>query len=150
MAPLDHALAGAEARNVHAERSAERDVQELRTATGGKQRLVRGDGGAQERQLKGIALRAEQGGVVGGLVAPERGTHVGSPRHGDAVGTVDILADDALVLGEGHHKRQAAGGENRIDKAVGDCLLRGNRLRALDDGGLPARGDKNNRSSRHA
>ena len=85
MAPLDHPLARPQARDVHAQRPAEDDVQQLGPATGCEQGLVRCKDGAQQGHLEGVTLRAERGSVIGALVAPEGGAHVRAARHGDAV-----------------------------------------------------------------
>lgn len=128
MAPLCAALASAQARHVHAQGAAGGDVEQLRAAAGGKERLFGAEHLADQLKLKAIADLAAEGGVVGPIIAPALGIDIGAAGDGDAVGNVDVMADDLNVLGDGHLQRQAAGGKDGIDKDAGDLLVGGERL----------------------
>lgn len=128
MAPLRAALARAQARHVHAQGAAGGDIEQLRAAAGGKERLLGAKHLANQLKLKTVANLAAQCGVVGALVAPALGVDVRAAGNGDAVGDVDVMTDDLNVLGDGHLQRQAAGGKNGIDKDTCDFLVGGECL----------------------
>ena len=128
MAPLRAALASAQARHVHAQGAASGDIEQLRAAAGGKERLLGAEYLADQLKLKAIADLAAEGGVVGSIIAPTFGIDIGAAGNGDAVGDIDVMTDDLNVLGDGHLQRQAAGGKDGIDKDTCDFLVGGERL----------------------
>lgn len=128
MAPLRAALARAQARHVHAQGAAGGDVEQLRAAAGGKERLFGAEYLVDQLKLKTIADFAAEGGVVGSIIAPTFGIDIGAAGDGDAVGDVDVMTDDLNVLGDGHLQRQAAGSKNGIDKDTCDFLVGGECL----------------------
>lgn len=123
MAPLRAALARAQARHVHAQGATGGDIEQLRAAAGGKERLFGAEHLADQLKLKAIADLAAEGGVVGSIVAPTFGIDIGAAGNGDAVGDIDVMTDDLNVLGDGHLQRQAAGGKDGIDKDTCDFLV---------------------------
>lgn len=128
MAPLRAALASTQARHVHAQGAAGGDVEQLRAAAGGKERLFGAEYLVDQLKLKAIADFAAEGGVVGSIIAPTFGIDVGAAGNGDAVGDIDVMTDDLNVLGDGHLQRQAAGGKDGIDKDTCDFLVGGEHL----------------------
>ena len=128
VAPLGAALASAQARHVHAQGAAGGDVEQLRAAAGGKERLFGAEHLADQLKLKAIADLAAEGGVVGSIIAPTFGIDIGAAGNGDAVGDIDVMTDNLNVLGDGHLQRQSAGGKNGIDKDTCDFLVGGERL----------------------
>ena len=128
MAPLRATLASAQARHVHAQGAASGDIEQLRAAVGGKERLFGAEHLADQLKLKAIADLAAEGGVVGALVAPALGVDVRAAGNSDAVGDIDVMTDNLNVLGDRHLQRQAAGGKNGIDKDTCDFLVGGERL----------------------
>lgn len=128
MAPLRAALASAQARHVHAQGAAGGDVEQLRAAAGGKERLFCAEHLADQLKLKAIADLAAEGGVVGSIIAPAFGIDIGAAGNGDAVGDIDVMTDDLNVLGDGHLQRQATGGKDGIDKDTCDFLVGGEHL----------------------
>lgn len=128
VAPLRAALASAQARHVHAQGAASGDIEQLRAAAGGKERLFGAEHLADQLKLKAIADLAAEGGVVGALVAPALGVDVRAAGNSDAVGDIDVMTDNLNVLGDRHLQRQAAGGKNGIDKDTCDFLVGGERL----------------------
>lgn len=108
MAPLRAALASAQARHVHAQGAASGDIEQLRAAAGGKERLFGAKHLADQLKLKAIADLAAEGGVVGSIIAPALGVDIGAAGNGDAVGDIDVMTDDLDILGDGHLQRQAA------------------------------------------
>lgn len=128
MAPLRAALASAQARHVHAQGAASGDIEQLRAAAGGKERLFGAEYLADQLKLKAIADLAAEGGVVGSIIAPTFGVDIGAAGNGDAVGDIDVMTDDLNVLGDGHLQRQAAGGKDGIDKDTCDFLVGGERF----------------------
>ena len=128
MAPLRAALASAQARHVHAQGAASGDIEQLRAAAGGKERLLGAKYLADQLKLKAIADLAAEGGVVGSIIAPAFGIDIGAAGNGDAVGDIDVMTDDLNVLGDGHLQRQAAGGKDGVDKDAGDFLVGGEHL----------------------
>lgn len=128
MAPLRAALARAQARHVHAQGAAGGDIEQLRAAAGGKERLFGAKHLVDELKLKTVANLAAQRGIVRTLVAPAFGIDIGAAGNGDAVGDIDVMTDNLNVLGDGHLQRQAAGGKDSIDKDTGDFLVGGERL----------------------
>lgn len=128
MAPLCAALARAQARHVHAQGAASGDIEQLRAAAGGKERLFGAEYLADQLKLKAIADLAAEGGVVGSIIAPTFGVDIGAAGNGDAVGDIDVMTDDLNVLGDGHLQRQAAGGKDGIDKDTCDFLVGGERF----------------------
>ena len=125
MAPLCAALASAQARHVHAQSAASGDIEQLRAAAGGKERLFGAEHLADQLKLKAIADLTAEGGVVGSIIAPTFGIDIGAAGNGDAVGDIDVMTDDLNVLGDGHLQRQAAGSKNGIDKDARDLLVGG-------------------------
>lgn len=123
MAPVHLALGDGQARNVHAQGAAQRDVQDLHAAARSEEGLVRGERSLDELQLEGVALMAEQALVIRLLDAPQRRVDVVSARDGDAVRHLYIACDDVLVLGECHDERQSACGEDRLEEHGGPGLL---------------------------
>ncbi len=79
MAPLRAALARAQARHVHAQGAAGGDVEQLRAAAGGKERLFGAEYLVDQLKLKTIADLAAEGGVVGSIIAPTFGIDIGPP-----------------------------------------------------------------------
>lgn len=128
MAPLRAALASAQARHVHAQGAASGDIEQLRAAAGGKERLFGTEHLADQLKLKAIANLAAEGGVVGSIIAPALGVDVRAAGNGDAVGDIDVMTDNLSVLGDGHLQRQAAGGKDGIDKDTCDFLVGGERF----------------------
>ena len=128
VAPLRAALASAQARHVHAQGAASGDVEQLRAAAGGKERLLGAKHLADQLKLKAIADLAAEGGVVGSIIAPTFGIDVGAAGDGDAVGDINVMTDDLNVLGDGHLQRQAASGKDGIDKDTCDFLVGGEHL----------------------
>lgn len=128
MTPLRAALARAQARHVHAQGAASGDIEQLRAAAGGKERLFGAEHLADQLKLKAIADLAAEGGVVGSLVAPALGVDIRAAGDGDAVGDIDVMTDDLNVLGDGHLQRQAASGKDGIDKDTCDFLVGGEHL----------------------
>lgn len=128
MAPLRAALARAQARHVHAQGAAGGDVEQLRAAAGGKERLFGAEYLVDQLKLKTIADLAAEGGVVGSIIAPAFGVDIRAAGNSDTVGDIDVMADDLNILGDGHLQRQAAGGKDGIDKDTCDFLVGGERL----------------------
>lgn len=128
MAPLRAALASAQARHVHAQGAARGDVEQLRAAAGGKERLLGTEHLVDQLKLKAIADLAAEGGVVGSIIAPTFGIDIGAAGNGDAVGDINVMTDDLNVLGDGHLQRQAASGKDGIDKDTCDFLVGGEHL----------------------
>lgn len=128
MAPLRAALASAQARHVHAQGAAGGDVEQLRAAAGGKERLLGAKHLVNQLKLKTVANLAAQRGVVRTLVAPAFGVDVRAARNGDAVGDFHVMTDNIDVFGNRHLQRQAAGGKDGIDKDACDFLVGGERL----------------------
>lgn len=104
------------------------DVEQLRAAAGGKERLFGAEHLADQLKLKAIADLAAEGGVVGSIIAPTFGIDIGAAGNGDAVGDIDVMTDDLNVLGDGHLQRQAASGKDGIDKDTCDFLVGGEHL----------------------
>ena len=146
MTPLRAALARAQARHVHAQGAAGCNVEQLRAAAGGKERLFGAEHLVDQLELKAITNLTAQRGVVGALVAPTLGIDVGAAGDGDAVGDVDVMTDNLDVLGDGHLKRQAAGGKDGIDKDAGNFLVGGERLAQKRLRLFPARRDEDKRA----
>lgn len=142
MAPLRAALASAQARHVHAQGAASGDIEQLRAAAGGKERLFGAKHLADQLKLKAIADLAAEGGVVGSIIAPALGVDIGAAGNGDAVGDIDVMTDDLDILGDGHLQRQAAGGKDGIDKDAGDLLVGGERFAQKRLRVFPARRDE--------
>ena len=128
MAPLRAALASAQARHVHAQGAASGDIEQLRAAAGGKERLFGAEYLADQLKFKAIADLTAQRGVVGSIIAPALGVDIRAAGDGDAVGDIDVMADDLNVLGDGHLQRQTACSKDGIDKDAGDLLVGGERL----------------------
>ena len=128
MAPLRAALASAQARHVHAQGAAGGDVEQLRPAAGGKERLFGAEHLVDQLELKTITDLAAEGGVVGSIIAPTFGIDIRATGNGDAVGDIDVMTDDLNVLGDGHLQRQAAGGKDGIDKDTCDFFVGGERF----------------------
>lgn len=128
MAPLRAALASTQARHVHAQGATGGDIEQLRAAAGGKERLFGAEYLADQLKLKAIADLAAEGGIVGSIIAPTFGIDVGAAGDGDAVGDINVMTDDLNVLGDGHLQRQAASGKDGIDKDTCDFLVGGERL----------------------
>ena len=148
MAPMDLALRHGQARHVHAQSAAKRHVQDLHTATRREQGLVCLQRRADELELEGVALVAEQALVIRLLLTPQGGVHILPAGNRHAIGHLNITRDDILVLGERHDERQAARGENRVEKHRGPRLLGGQALRHLQArlGLLQTRCNENYRS----
>ena len=128
MAPLRAALASAQARHVHAQSAAGGDVEQLRAAAGGKERLFGAEHLVNQLKLKTVANLAAQCGVVGSIIAPAFGIDIGAAGNGDAVGDIDVMTDNLNVLGDGHLQRQTTGGKDGIDKDACDFFVGGERL----------------------
>ena len=128
VAPLRATLARTQARHVHAQGAAGGDVEQLRAAAGGKERLFGAEYLVDQLKLKAIADFAAEGGVVGSIIAPTFGIDIGAAGNGDTVSDFHVMTDDLNVLGDGHLQRQAAGGKNGIDKDTCDFLVGGERL----------------------
>lgn len=128
MAPLRAALASAQARHVHAQGAAGGDVEQLRAAAGGKERLFGAEHLVDQLELKTITDLAAEGGIVGSIIAPTFGIDIRATGNGDAVGDIDVMTDDLNVLGDGHLQRQAAGGKDGIDKDTCDFFVGGERF----------------------
>ncbi len=146
MAPLRAALASAQARHVHAQGAASGDIEQLRAAAGGKERLFGAEHLADQFELKAIADLAAEGGVVGSIIAPTFGVDIGAAGNGDAVGDIDVMADDLNVLGDGHLQRQTTGGKDGIDKDACDFLVGGERLAQIGLRFFPTRRDEDERT----
>lgn len=142
VAPLRAALASAQARHVHAQGAAGGDIEQLRAAAGGKERLFGTEHLADQLKLKAIANLAAEGGIVGSIIAPTFGIDVGAAGDGDAVGDINVMTDDLNVLGDGHLQRQAASGKDGIDKDTCDFLVGGERLTQKRLRLFPARRDE--------
>lgn len=128
MAPLRAALARTQARYVHAQGAAGGDIEQLRAAAGGKERLFGAEYLVDQLKLKAIADLAAEGGVVGPIIAPTFGIDIGAAGNGDAVGDIDVMTDNLNVLGDGHLQRQAAGGKDGVDKDTCDFFVGGECL----------------------
>lgn len=128
MAPLRAALARTQARHVHAQGAASGDIEQLRAAAGGKERLFGAEHLADQLKLKAIADLAAEGGVVGSIIAPALGVDVRAAGNGDAVGDIDVMTDNLNVFGNRHLQRQATGGKDGIDKDTCDFLVGGEHL----------------------
>lgn len=146
VAPLRATLARAQARHVHAQGAAGGDVEQLRAAAGGKERLFGAEHLADQLKLKAIADLAAEGGVVGSIIAPTFGIDIGAAGNGDAVGDIDVMTDDLNVLGDGHLQRQAAGGKDGIDKDARNLLVGGERLAQIGFRFFPAWCDQDERT----
>ena len=146
MAPLRAALASAQARHVHAQGAASGDVEQLRAAAGGKERLFGAEHLADQLKLKAIADLAAEGGVVGSIIAPTFGIDIGAAGNGDAIGDIDVMTDDLNVLGDGHLQRQAAGGKDGIDKDTCNLLVGGERIAQKRLCLFPTRRDEDKRA----
>lgn len=146
MAPLRAALARTQARHVHAQGAAGGDIEQLRAAAGGKERLFGAEHLVDQLKLKAIADLAAEGGVVGSIIAPTFGIDIGAAGNGDAVGDIDVMTDNLNVLGDGHLQRQAAGGKNGIDKDACDFLVGGERLAQKRLCLFPTRRDEDERT----
>ena len=142
VAPLRAALARTQARHVHAQGAAGGDVEQLRAAAGGKERLLGAEYLADQLKLKAIANLAAEGGVVGSIIAPALGVDVRAAGNGDAVGDIDVMTDNLNVLGDGHLQRQTAGGKDGIDKDTCDLLVGGERFAQKRLRLFPARRDE--------
>ena len=128
MAPLRAALASAQARHVHAQSATGGDIEQLRAAAGGKERLFGAEHLVDQLKLKAIADLAAEGGVVGSIIAPTLGIDIGAAGNGDAVGDIDVMTDNINIFGNGHLQRQAASGKDGIDKDTCDFLVGGEHL----------------------
>lgn len=128
MAPLRAALARAQARHVHAQGAAGGDIEQLRAAAGGKERLLGAKHLVNQLKLKTVANLAAQRGVVRTLVAPAFGVDVRAARNGNAVGDFHVMTDNIDVFGNRHLQRQATGGKDGIDKDACDFLVGGEHL----------------------
>ena len=146
VAPLRAALARTQAWHVHAQGAAGGDVEQLRAAAGGKERLFGAEYLVDQLKLKTISDLAAEGGVVGSIIAPALGVNVGAAGNRDAVGDVHVMTDDPHVLGDRHLHRQAAGGENGVDKDARNLLVGGERLAQKRLRFFPARGYQNKRT----
>lgn len=142
VAPLRAALARTQARHVHAQGAAGGDVEQLRAAAGGKERLLGAECLVDQLKLKTIADLAAEGGVVGSIIAPALGVDVRAAGNGDAVGDIDVMTDNLNVLGDGHLQRQTAGGKDGIDKDTCDLLVGGERFAQKRLRLFPARRDE--------
>lgn len=142
MAPLRAPLASAQARYVHAQGAASGDIEQLRAAAGGKERLFCTEHLADQLKLKAIANLAAEGGVVGSIIAPALGVDVRAAGNGDAVSDIDVMTDNLNVLGDGHLQRQTAGGKDGIDKDTCDLLVGGERFAQKRLRLFPARRDE--------
>ena len=142
VAPLRAALARTQARHVHAQGAAGGDVEQLRAAAGGKERLLGAEHLVDQLELKTIADLAAEGGVVGSIIAPALGVNVRAAGNGDAVGDIDVMTDNLNVLGDGHLQRQTAGGKDGIDKDTCDLLVGGERFAQKRLRLFPARRDE--------
>lgn len=128
MAPLRAALARAQARHVHAQGAAGGDVEQLRAAAGGKERLFGAEYLVDQLKLKTIADLAAEGGVVGSIIAPTFGIDIGAAGNGDTVSDFHVMTDNVDVFSNGHLQRQTAGGKNGVDKDARNLLVGGERL----------------------
>ena len=128
MAPLRAARASAQARHVHAQGAAGGDVEQLRAAAGGKERLFGAEYLADQLKLKAIADLAAEGGVVGLIIAPTFGVDIGAAGNGDTVSDFHVMTDNVDVFSNGHLQRQTAGGKNGVDKDACDFLIGGEHL----------------------
>lgn len=146
VAPLRATLARTQARHVHAQGAAGGDVEQLRAAAGGKERLLGAEYLADQLKLKAIANLAAEGGVVGSIIAPALGVDVRAAGNGDAIGDIDVMTDDLNVLGDGHLQRQAAGGKDGIDKDTCNLLVGGERLAQKRLCLFPTRRDEDKRA----
>lgn len=146
MAPLRAALARTQARHVHAQGAAGGDIEQLRAAAGGKERLFGAEYLVDQLKLKAIADLAAEGGVVGSIIAPTFGIDIGAAGNGDAVGDIDVMTDNLNVLGDGHLQRQAAGGKDGVDKDTCDFFVGGERFAQKRLRLFPARRDEDERT----
>ena len=128
VAPLRAALASAQARHVHAQGAASGDVEQLRAAAGGKERLLGAKHLVNQLKLKTVANLAAQRGIVRTLVAPTFGVDVRAAGNSDTISDFHVMTDDLNVLGDGHLQWQAAGGKDGIDKDACDFLVGRERL----------------------
>lgn len=142
VAPLRAALASAQARHVHAQGAASGDVEQLRAAAGGKERLLGAKHLVNQLKLKTVANLAAQRGVVRTLVAPAFGVDVRAAGNSDTVSDFHVMTDNIDVFGNRHLQRQAAGGKDGIDKDAGDLLVGGERLAQKRLRLFPARRDE--------
>ena len=108
VAPLRAALASAQARHVHAQGAASGDIEQLRAAAGGKERLLGAKHLVNQLKLKTVANLAAQRGIVRTLVAPTFGVDVRAAGNSDTIGDFHVMTDDLNVLGDGHLQWQAA------------------------------------------
>lgn len=146
MAPLRAALARTQARHVHAQGAAGGDIEQLRAAAGGKERLLGAEHLADQLKFKAIADLAAEGGVVGSIIAPALGVDVRAAGNGDAVGDIDVMTDNLNVFGNRHLQRQATGGKDGIDKDTCDFLVGGERLAQKRFCLFPTRRDEDERT----
>ena len=146
VAPLRAALASAQARHVHAQGAASGDVEQLRAAAGGKERLLGAKHLVNQLKLKTVANLAAQRGVVRTLVAPAFGVDVRAAGNGDAVGDFHVMTDNVDVFGNGHLQRQTAGGKNGVDKYARNLLVGGERLAQIGLRFFPAWCDQDERA----
>ena len=146
MTPLGATFARTQARHVHAQGATGGDIEQLRAAAGGKERLLGTKHLVDQLELKAIADLAAERRVVRALVAPALGVNIRSAGDGDAVGDIDVMADDFDVLGDGHLQRQAAGGKDGIDKDAGNLLVGGERLAQIRLRFFPTRRDEDKRA----
>ena len=146
MAPLRAALASAQARHVHAQGAAGGDIEQLRAAAGGKERLFGAEHLADQLKLKAIADLAAEGGVVGSIIAPTFGIDIGAAGNSDTVSDIDVMADDINVFGNRHLQRQAACGKDGIDKDAGNLLVGGERFAQKRLCLFPTRRDEDERA----
>ena len=142
MAPLRAALASAQARHVHAQGAASGDIEQLRAAAGGKERLFGAEYLADQLKLKAIADLAAEGGVVGSIIAPTLGVDVRAAGNSDTVSDFHVMTDNIDVFGNRHLQRQATGGKNGIDKDTCDFLVGGERFAQKRLCLFPARRDE--------
>lgn len=146
VAPLRAALARTQAWHVHAQGAAGGDIEQLRAAAGGKERLFGAEYLVDQLKLKAIADLAAEGGVVGSIIAPTFGIDIGAAGNGDAVGDIDVMTDNLNVLGDGHLQRQAAGGKDGVDKDTCDFFVGGERFAQKRLRLFPARRDEDERT----
>ena len=146
MAPLCAALARAQTRHVHAQGATGGDIEQLRAAAGGKERLLGAKHLVNQLKLKTVANLAAQRGVVRTLVAPAFGVDVRAAGNGDAVGDIDVMPDNIDVFGNRHLQRQATGGKDGIDKDARNLLVGGERLAQIGFRFFPAWCDQDERT----
>lgn len=128
MTPLRAALARAQARHVHAQGATGCNVEQLRAAAGGKERLFGAEHLVDQLELKAIANLTAQRGVVRALVAPALGVDIRAAGNSDTVSDFHVMTDNIDVFGNRHLQRQATGGKDGIDKDTCDFLVGGERL----------------------